>query len=97
MFWVLKRTVSWFRGGGATLIYNIYVGLGFKILNFDIFVGVKKMNIFGYYDFYGCFFFLFFFLFFFGGGGSQLYLTILGVIQGSVLRLMCRMGKCGGV
>ena len=33
-------------GGGGTLIYKIYVGLGFKILNLDIFVGVNKNEYF---------------------------------------------------
>ena len=32
--------------GGATLIYNLYVGLGFKFLNFDILVGVNKNEYF---------------------------------------------------
>ena len=46
-------------------VYNIYVGLGFKILNFEIFVGVTKneyIRVLKYYDFYGFFFFV-------GGGG----------------------------
>ena len=60
-------------GGGASLINNIYVGLGFIFL-ISIFLWVfTKMNIFGYYDFCGCFLFYFLLLlfFFFGGGGGR--------------------------
>ena len=44
------------KGGGGTLIFHTYVGLvhflGFKILNFDIFLGFQKNKYFlGYENF----------------------------------------------
>ena len=71
---MLVRFAQW-----GTLIIIYIRRLGFKILNFNIFVGFKKINIFwGYEDFVDILwahhktglFFLFLFFFFWGGGGG---------------------------